>query len=119
MNDGYSTVSWRVLPDPEVRVGNGGLSGLRVLGPCPFIGAGGRSMRGWVLGVAAALCLAGLPASAHENKRTDACGCHHQWGLRHCHPKKKTPRCEAPARSTGKQVGKPKITWRSEHTADL
>ena len=53
-------------------------------------------MRGWVLGVAAALALLGGPAFGHKEKRTDACGCHHQWGLRPCHPKKKTPRCEAP-----------------------
>lgn len=33
-----------------------------------------------------------------EKKRTDACGCHHHYGLRHCHPKRKTARCEAPAR---------------------
>lgn len=37
------------------------------------------------------------PVGAHGTKRTDPCGCHHQWGLRHCHPKKKTVRCEAPA----------------------
>src|SRR5688572_22341764 len=99
---------------------SGGRSTLRAVGSCPFIGAGGKAhMRGWVLGVAAVLCFAGSAAAAHENKRTDACGCHHQWGLRHCHPKKKSPRCEAPARSTGQQVGKPKITWRSEHTANL
>jgi hypothetical protein len=32
-------------------------------------------------------------------KRTDACGCHHFYGLRHCHPKLKTPRCESPAKA--------------------
>ncbi len=53
-------------------------------------------MRGWLLGVGAALALLGGPAYGHKEKRTDPCGCHHQWGLRHCHPKKKTPRCEAP-----------------------
>jgi hypothetical protein len=34
-----------------------------------------------------------------SKKRTDACGCHHHFGLRHCHPKRKTPRCEAPVRA--------------------
>lgn len=55
-------------------------------------------MRRAYLGVlTAALCFTALPAFGHDTKRTDACGCHHQWGLRHCHPKLKTPRCEAPA----------------------
>jgi hypothetical protein len=47
----------------------------------------------WVL---ALLVLAG-PALGHE-KRTDRCGCHHQYGLRHCHPDKKSKKCEAPAK---------------------
>ncbi|MDQ3263880.1 MAG: hypothetical protein M3Y59_09485, partial [Myxococcota bacterium] len=41
------------------------------------------------------------PAAAHE-KRADKCGCHHQYGLRHCHPKYKTKTCEAPVKATGK-----------------
>lgn len=40
----------------------------------------------------------GAKASAHE-KRADPCGCHHQYGLRHCHEKKKTDHCEAPVKS--------------------
>ena len=39
------------------------------------------------------------PALAHESKRTDKCGCHHQYGLRHCHPDMKTRKCEAPAKA--------------------
>lgn len=41
-------------------------------------------------------------AAAHDNKRIDACGCHHQYGLRHCHPKKKSNRCEAPVNGAEK-----------------
>jgi hypothetical protein len=37
--------------------------------------------------------------SSCAQKRTDACGCHHHFGLRHCHPKRKTARCEAPVAS--------------------
>jgi hypothetical protein len=29
-------------------------------------------------------------------KRVDACGCHHVYGIRHCHPNRKSDRCEAP-----------------------
>ena len=54
-------------------------------------------MRGWMVTVVAALSLASGGALAHKEKRTDPCGCHHQWGLRHCHPQKRTPKCEAPA----------------------
>jgi hypothetical protein len=60
--------------------------------------------KGWA--VALGLALAGLavagPAAAHD-KRTDRCGCHHQYGLRHCHPNKKTSACEAPARAEPRQ----------------
>lgn len=56
-----------------------------------------------------ALALGGLvlalPASAHDSKRTDKCGCHHQFGLRHCHPKKKTQRCEAPVKAVQPRPG--------------
>jgi len=31
-------------------------------------------------------------------KRVDACGCHHVYGVRHCHPKRKTDHCEAMVR---------------------
>jgi hypothetical protein len=37
--------------------------------------------------------------STCSTKRVDACGCHHQYGLRHCHPKLKSSRCEAPVRA--------------------
>lgn len=33
-------------------------------------------------------------ARSCANKRTDACGCHHYFGVRHCHPKLKTDRCQ-------------------------
>lgn len=35
-----------------------------------------------------------------EKKRVDACGCHHVYGLRHCHPTRKTDHCEAPVKAT-------------------
>jgi hypothetical protein len=28
-------------------------------------------------------------------KRVDPCGCHHVYGVRHCHPKRKSEHCEA------------------------
>jgi hypothetical protein len=28
-------------------------------------------------------------------KRVDPCGCHHVYGIRHCHPNRKTNHCEA------------------------
>ena len=46
------------------------------------------------LGILLGLLVA-APALAHH-ARTDKCGCHNQYGLRHCHPSKKTKRCEAP-----------------------
>jgi hypothetical protein len=30
-----------------------------------------------------------------SKKRVDACGCHHVYGVRHCHPKRKSEHCEA------------------------
>lgn len=65
-------------------------------------------MRGWMLAIGMALGLAATPALAHKEKRTDPCGCHHQWGLRHCHPQKKSPKCEAPASDSAgeEQAGK-------------
>lgn len=30
-------------------------------------------------------------------KRVDACGCHHVYGVRHCHPKRKSEHCESMA----------------------
>lgn len=44
-----------------------------------------------------ALGLGAAPALAHE-RRADKCGCHHQYGVRHCHPKLKTKHCEAPVK---------------------
>ncbi len=32
-------------------------------------------------------------------KRVDACGCHHVYGIRHCHPKRKSEHCEAMAQA--------------------
>ncbi len=32
-------------------------------------------------------------------KRVDACGCHHVYGVRHCHPKRKSEHCEAMVRA--------------------
>jgi hypothetical protein len=49
----------------------------------------------WGVGMSAGL-LSASPAWSHE-QRTDKCGCHHQYGLRHCHPNRQTPYCEAPA----------------------
>lgn len=43
-------------------------------------------------------------------KRVDPCGCHHVYGIRHCHPARKGDHCEAPvkaqlpAESTEKQA---------------
>lgn len=59
---------------------------------------------GFLLG--AGLLLAS-PAWSHE-KRTDKCGCHHQYGLRHCHPNKATPYCEAPASGKAPAPAAPK-----------
>jgi hypothetical protein len=67
-------------------------------------------MRAWVMAAALAVALLPEAAQAHYTKRTDACGCHHQWGLRHCHPSRRTSHCEAPASKTGpeKKSGPPK-----------
>lgn len=32
-------------------------------------------------------------------KRVDPCGCHHVYGIRHCHPNRKGDHCEAPVKS--------------------
>jgi hypothetical protein len=47
--------------------------------------------------------LVSLPAVAHH-KRVDPCGCHHQYGKRHCHPNLKSKRCEAPVKGTKKKA---------------
>jgi hypothetical protein len=38
--------------------------------------------------------------SVCAKKRVDACGCHHVYGIRHCHPNRKTNHCEAPVNAT-------------------
>jgi hypothetical protein len=51
-------------------------------------------------GVLAIALLTGLPIFAEgpcAKKRVDACGCHHVYGVRHCHPNRRTKYCEAPA----------------------
>ena len=35
------------------------------------------------------------PSSVCTKKRVDACGCHHVYGVRHCHPDRKGKHCEA------------------------
>ena len=48
--------------------------------------------------------------SVCAKKRVDPCGCHHVYGIRHCHPSRKGDHCEAPvkaqlpAESTEKQA---------------
>ena len=32
-------------------------------------------------------------------KRVDACGCHHVYGVRHCHPKRQTEHCAGMAQA--------------------
>lgn len=58
------------------------------------------AMLGAPLAAAAPLSTAGTDKCS--KKRTDACGCHHVYGLKHCHPNKKTPHCEAPVKSSTK-----------------
>ena len=60
---------------------------------------------GWGFLLCAGLLVA-APARAHDH-RTDRCGCHHQYGLRHCHPNKKSQGCEAPASARVKEAAKP------------
>ena len=33
-------------------------------------------------------------------KRVDPCGCHHVYGMRHCHPNRKSDHCEAPVKAS-------------------
>lgn len=37
--------------------------------------------------------------SVCSKKRVDACGCHHVYGVRHCHPKRKSEHCESMAQA--------------------
>ncbi len=64
---------------------------------------------GWFGGLVVAVLLAGAPelkasyeSPQCEKKRVDACGCHHVYGIRHCHPNRKTSRCEATASGKAK-----------------
>jgi hypothetical protein len=67
---------------------------------------------GKVLIVALGLCLGSEVAEAKPNagpkltelrygprectkKRVDPCGCHHVYGVRHCHPNRATAHCES------------------------
>ena len=68
-----------------------------------------------IVAVACAV-LWGAPAWGHVEKRTDPCGCHHQWGLRHCHPKKKTQRCEAPVKSSEGEAAGPRRSKKAAPT---
>jgi hypothetical protein len=58
-------------------------------------------MRAWkAAGVLAGVLLSGIPIFAEgpcAKKRVDACGCHHVYGVRHCHPNRRTKNCAAPA----------------------
>jgi hypothetical protein len=40
-------------------------------------------------------------------KRVDACGCHHVYGVRHCHPKRKSNHCEAMAEAQAPEEKEP------------
>ncbi|MCY1018101.1 hypothetical protein [Pyxidicoccus sp. MSG2] len=37
--------------------------------------------------------------STCAKKRVDPCGCHHVYGIRHCHPNRKGDHCEAPVKA--------------------
>jgi hypothetical protein len=37
--------------------------------------------------------------SVCAKKRVDPCGCHHVYGIRHCHPSRKGDHCEAPVKA--------------------
>jgi hypothetical protein len=37
-------------------------------------------------------------------KRVDACGCHHVYGIRHCHPNRKGEHCEAPVKAVAPET---------------
>jgi hypothetical protein len=44
------------------------------------------------------------PAALGHDRIADPCGCHSQYGTRHCHSKKKTVQCEAPVAGKKKQT---------------
>ncbi len=64
---------------------------------------------GWLGGVLVAVALSGAPDSGSaalvmnpevcSKKRVDVCGCHHVYGIRHCHPNRKSHHCEAPVKA--------------------
>ncbi len=64
---------------------------------------------GWFSGLLVAMALTGTPEPSNaslafnpqicQKKRVDACGCHHVYGIRHCHPNRKSPHCEAPVKA--------------------
>jgi len=64
---------------------------------------------GFLGGVFLAVALQAVPAdtvagpvfnpSVCAKKRVDACGCHHVYGIRHCHPNRKGEHCEAPVKA--------------------
>ncbi|MBF5045491.1 hypothetical protein FGE12_23995 [Aggregicoccus sp. 17bor-14] len=51
------------------------------------------------------------PSSVCKKKRVDACGCHHVYGVRHCHPDRRSKHCEALA-----SIGAP---WLQTEPLDL
>lgn len=52
---------------------------------------------------------AAVNPQACERKRVDPCGCHHLYGLRHCHPNRKGPHCELPVRSVDRGRVEPAV----------
>ncbi|MCE9668515.1 hypothetical protein LY474_11900 [Myxococcus stipitatus] len=64
---------------------------------------------GFLGGIFLAVALQAVPAdtvagpvfnpSVCAKKRVDACGCHHVYGIRHCHPNRKGEHCEAPVKA--------------------
>ncbi|AGC41415.1 hypothetical protein MYSTI_00056 [Myxococcus stipitatus DSM 14675] len=64
---------------------------------------------GFLSGIFLAVALQAVPAdslagpvfnpSICAKKRVDACGCHHVYGIRHCHPNRKGEHCEAPVKA--------------------
>ncbi|HEX8821740.1 MAG TPA: hypothetical protein VF794_17580 [Archangium sp.] len=46
-----------------------------------------------------------------SKKRVDPCGCHHVYGVRHCHPKRKSEHCEAMVQATEPAAKKDSRVW--------
>jgi hypothetical protein len=71
---------------------------------------------GWISGLMVAMVLGGSGTPSYstpsysptagtqscEKKRVDACGCHHVYGVRHCHPNRRSNHCEQLAEATVK-----------------